>query len=215
MLVDRSLFQEKIRAGSDQLKLDLHDTQIEKLIVYLEQLHKWNKAFNLSGIRDPERMLSHHLMDSLSVLKFFNAEHIADIGTGAGLPGIPLAICQPESCFQLVDSNSKKTRFMFQTIALLGLKNVTVSHNRVQSYSAKPLCDIVTSRAFASLADFVSTGAHLLSDKPDSRMLAMKGKVPDEELAELPDNFMLHDCVLFKVPGLDADRCIIDIRKKA
>jgi len=214
MLVDKVLLQEKLLKGCGQLGLDLPEPAVDQLMFYLEQLHKWNKAFNLSGIKDPARMLSHHLMDSLSVLKYFDAGNIADIGTGAGLPGMALAICRPQSVFHLIDSNSKKTRFMFQTAAQLGLKNVRIAHSRAETYKPALSCDIVTSRAFSSLSDFVTSGAHLLNDKADSRMLAMKGKVPDEELKALGQDYYMHDCVILSVPGLDADRCIIDIRKR-
>jgi 16S rRNA (guanine527-N7)-methyltransferase len=215
MLVQAAQLQAHLASGIASLELSLPERAPELLLAYLEQLHKWNKAFNLSGIRDPEAMLSHHLLDSLSLLPYIDGKRVADIGTGAGLPGIPLAICLPDVHFILIDSNSKKTRFIFQTAALLGLRNVEVVHTRVEDYAADPAVDIVTSRAFASLTDFITACRHLLRSGPGAKLLAMKGRMPDAELLEIPDDFHLYASYGLNVPGLDAERCVLDLRPRA
>lgn len=194
-----------------QLSLSV-DTQ-QQLLAYLQQLHKWNQAYNLSGLHDLDEMLTLHIIDSLTVLPFFDGKRVADIGTGAGLPGMVLAICQPENEFFLVDSNSKKTRFMFQTAAALRLRNVHAVHARVEGYAIQPQVAIVTSRAFASLRDFVESSQHLLEES--GRLLAMKGHYPEVELAELPPGFALHASHSLQVPGTTVTRHLLDIRRIA
>lgn len=189
-------------------KLSLENQQ--KLLVYLEQLKKWNKTYNLTAITDPKKMLSHHIMDSVVVSPFILAERIADVGTGAGLPGIPLAILHPEKQFLLVDSNGKKVRFMRQVAHLLGLKNVVAKHSRVELLQEK--VDLVISRAFASLQDMISSTAHLL--EKDGEFLAMKGKVPQQEMDKLGDNVEVINTREIEVPGLIAERCLVRIKLK-
>lgn len=215
MLVNAEQLQTQLAAGIDDLGLELAEGTIDRLLQYLEQLHKWNKAINLSGIRDPELMLTHHLLDSLALLAHIDAGVVADVGTGAGLPGIPLAICLPGTRFLLIDSSSKKTRFLFQTVTLLGLRNVEVVHSRVEDYAPNPAADIVTSRAYASLADFVQSCRHLLRYGAGARLLAMKGRMPDAEIAAIPDDFYLHASHALNVPGLDAARCVLDLRPRS
>jgi 16S rRNA (guanine527-N7)-methyltransferase len=211
MLVQATQLQTRLLAGITQLGLHVPEPAPGLLLAYLEQLHKWNKAFNLSGIRDPETMLSHHLLDSLSLLPYIDGLRVADVGTGAGLPGLPLAICLPEVHFLLIDSNSKKTRFIFQTVAQLGLGNVEVVHGRVEDYAPDPVVDIVVSRAFASLSDFIGACRHLLGTK----LLAMKGRMPETELMTIPEDFHLYASYGLKVPEVEAERCVLDLRPRA
>lgn len=200
----------QLLAGLQQAKLEVSQPQAESLLGYLQLLHKWNRAYNLSGIKDIGEMLSLHVLDSLLLLPMIDGRLVADVGTGAGLPGIPLAICLPEVRFILIDSNSKKTRFIFQTCAQLGLRNVDVVHSRVQDYASAAQVDIVTSRAFASLADMVSACSHLLA--PAGKFLAMKGQEPVREIAELPANCAVTEVRRLQLPGSDAERHVIDIR---
>lgn len=200
--------------GIATLGLQIDEATCERLLAYLLQLHKWNRAFNLSGIRELDEMLALHLLDSLALLPFISAgvRHVADVGTGAGLPGFPLALCRPDCHFTLIDSNSKKTRFIFQTAALLGVRNLTVVHSRVEDYASQPQVDIVTSRAFASLADFVLACRHLVSDS--GKLLAMKGQYPAAELAALPPDFDVVAVHQLQVPGVSAQRHVLELRHR-
>lgn len=204
--------REMLVRGLDSLGLALPAVAHQRLLDYLAQLQKWNKAYNLSGIRDPHDMLVLHLLDSLAVASHLGPQEdsIADVGTGAGLPGIPLAIACPDKRFLLIDSNSKKTRFMFQTATLLGLDNVEVVHSRVQDYESDPQVAIVVSRAFASLTDFVTRCAPLL--QPDGRFLAMKGLLPEAEIAQLPPGYRVVACHPLRIPGAAVSRHLLDIR---
>ena len=204
--------EQKLAAGIAELGLTLPANAVPQLLAYLAQLHKWNKAYNLSGIRDPKQMLTLHILDSLALIPLIDADAdtIADVGTGAGLPGIPLAICLPAKRFTLIDSNSKKTRFIFQTAALLGLHNVEVVHSRAQDYESHPQVAIVTSRAYASLADFVVSCKHLLA--PQGKLLAMKGHYPEAEIPALPAHFQVAASHRLNIPGSDVNRHVLDIR---
>lgn len=207
----RSGLLDTLAAGIRQIGLVVDSSTQERLLDYLLQLHKWNQAFNLSGIKQLDDMLSLHLLDSLVLAPFIDGECIADVGTGAGLPGFPLALCFPEKHFLLIDSNSKKTRFIFQTAAMLEVKNITVIHSRVEDYASQPQVDIVTSRAFASLADFVNGCRHLLSGS--GKFLAMKGLYPTAEIAELPPGFQVSAVHKVDVPGVAAERHILEISR--
>ncbi len=203
--------REALAKAIEQLKLDVTNQQQTQLLQYLELLHKWNKSYNLSGLHDIEEMLTLHIVDSLTLLPYTKADRIADVGTGAGLPGMVLAICQPETEFFLVDSNSKKTRFIFQSAANIGLRNVHAVHARAEGYAITPQVAIVTSRAFASLRNFIESSQHMLS--PTGRMLAMKGQYPQTELAELPAGFALFASHPLQVPGTTVTRHLLDIRR--
>jgi 16S rRNA (guanine527-N7)-methyltransferase len=204
--------EKKLQAGITELNLTLPDTAQQNLLTYLQQLHKWNQAYNLSGIKNIDQMLTLHILDSLAMAPHIDGTQIADVGTGAGLPGVPLAICFPEKNFILIDSNSKKTRFIFQTASLLGLSNVNVIHKRVEDYECQQQVDIVTSRAFSSLTDFVTGSQHLLQEQ--GRFLAMKGQVPEEEITALPPEFSVKAIHPLNVPGALIKRHVIDIRRK-
>jgi 16S rRNA (guanine527-N7)-methyltransferase len=204
-------FSSKLAQAIDVLQLTITPTQQQLLLQYLVTLHKWNKAYNLSGLEKLEDMLVLHLIDSLTVLPYIQAERVADIGTGAGLPGLVLAICLPDTQFFLMDSNGKKTRFLFQAAVNLGLRNVQAIHTRVEDYAMVPQVAIVISRAFASIRNFVETSQHLLST--NGALLAMKGQYPTAEIADLPTGFALVSSHVLNVPGSTATRHLLDIRR--
>lgn len=198
--------------------LSLDAKKIFDLLNYLQELYKWNQAYNLSAIREPEEMIKRHLLDSLSILPILeekikknnDLERLIDVGSGGGLPGIPLAICLPDLHVTLLDSNGKKTRFLFQTALKLGLKNIHVINERVESYQPMEKFNVVTSRAFASLDDMVTGSQHLL--KEEGEFWAMKGVYPKDEL-EACHSVNLIDSHSLTVPELDAERNLIILRK--
>lgn len=196
--------RDKLDSGLVKLGLDLPEAVRERLIAYVELLAKWNKAINLTAVRDPAEMVTRHLLDSLAVVPHFHGQRTIDVGTGGGLPGIPLAIVYPEREFVLLDSNSKKTRFLVQARATLGLQNVTVVHERVEAFRDDDGFDCIITRAFAPVADILTGSRHLLT--PNGEFLAMKGAVPEEELAALPQGFHLLEVIALKVPGLEQEQ---------
>ncbi len=179
----------------------------EALLEFLLLLEKWNKTWNLTAVRDPLAMVPRHILDSLSIRPWLAGARIADIGSGAGLPGIPLAIAEPGRQFVLIDSAAKRTRFMTQAAATLGLANVEVVHSRAEDYRPDSGFDTVISRAFASLADFTAAAGHLCSD--GGRLLAMKGRFPGDEIAQLPANWQPAAVESLSVPGLEAERHVV------
>ena len=200
--------QLKLTAGLAGLDLALPEFQQKSLLQFIQLITKWNKAYNLTAVRDPEEMVTLHLLDSLVILPHIKSPRVADIGTGAGLPGIPLAICMPDCHFTLVDSNSKKTRFVQQAVLELQLKNVDVVHSRVELLKPQSLYSTVISRAFASMNDIVKLTEHLLAD--DGLLLAMKGQTPTQELAALATDYTV---IPLYVPGIAAERCLISMEK--
>lgn len=196
--------QALLEEGLRQLGIDLDEATRRRLIDYVLLLAKWNKAFNLTAVRDPEQMVSRHLLDSLAVAPHLSGQRIIDVGTGAGLPGIPLALAFPQREFVLLDSNSKKTRFLVQAKAALKLDNVEVVHDRVENHRPERPFDTVITRAFASLPDILKSSRHLLA--PNGSFLAMKGLVPHEELAALPAGFRVVEIIKLVVPRLDEEQ---------
>jgi 16S rRNA (guanine527-N7)-methyltransferase len=193
-----------LESGLKALNLLLKSEQIDQLLDFIELIAKWNKAYNLTAVRNNEDMTRLHVLDSLAILPHIEGKRVIDIGTGAGLPGIPLAICLPEVEFVLLDSNAKKTRFVQQAILELKLKNVSVCHSRAEDYQPEQGFDTVTTRAFASLPDIVKLTSHLLS--PNGVLLAMKGQIPEAELADINTNTTL---IPIKVPEVEAERCLV------
>lgn len=204
MANSQSQWQHQLQTGLDEMEIMLSEEQQQKLLDYLALLLKWNKAFNLTAIRDPEEMVSRQLLDSFSILKLVKGNRVLDIGTGPGLPGIPLAIALPERQFTLLDSNGKKTRFVQQAITSLGLKNANVVRERVEAFQPDIGYDTITSRAFASLAKIVQLTSHLMVDT--GRLVAMKGVDPVEERDELKMTGMTVETVRLFVPQTSGER---------
>lgn len=205
----RSTLEHPLRTGVDALALTLPADVPARLIDYLELLTRWNARFNLTAVRDPAAMVTRHLLDSLAVLPHLQGTTAADLGSGAGLPGIPLAMAAPERQWLLVDSNGKKARFLRAAVRELGLDNVRVAQQRVEAVEGR--FDCITARAFASLPDMLDWGGHLLA--PGGLWLAMKGQRPDDELAALPAGFTLEADIALVVPGLDAARRLLTLRR--
>jgi 16S rRNA (guanine527-N7)-methyltransferase len=204
--------QQELELGIKTLGLNCSTHQVEQLIAYLEMLQRWNKAYNLTAIREPIQMVRLHLLDSLAVHPFIkDAKDIIDVGTGPGLPGIPLAILNPDINFTLLDSNGKKTRFLFQAINDLSLANAREINQRVEKYQPKQLFDIVLSRAFSSISDMLTQCNHLVSDS--GCFLAMKGKKPDSELSQIAKDYKVVDLSQINVPQVDSERHLIKITK--
>lgn len=197
----------QLAAGIAALGLVLPADGEARLLAYLALLDKWNRVYNLTAVREPERMVSHHLLDSLAAVPYFGGPAVLDVGSGGGLPGIPLAIARPDLRVTLIDSIAKKTAFLLQAKTELGLANVTVATGRVEDFRPETGFDVVTSRAFSDLREFVALTRHLLN--AGGRWLAMKGLYPNEEIAVLREDVKVSaDYELF-VPGLDASRHLI------
>ncbi|OYV21923.1 MAG: Ribosomal RNA small subunit methyltransferase G [Methylococcaceae bacterium NSP1-1] len=193
-------------SGLQSLNLSQAEDKIEQLLGFIKLIEKWNKAYNLTAIRNREDMVRLHVLDSLAIVPFIEGKRVIDIGTGAGLPGIPLAIYLPEIEFVLLDSNAKKTRFVQQAILELKLKNVSVCHNRVEQYHPEKSFDTVITRAFAGLSDIVELTAHLLNK--DGVLLAMKGQIPDVSKLESAKT----ELIPVNVPGISAERCLVKVQ---
>lgn len=197
---------EELRLGIEKMGLDIDAKQQELLLKYVTLLHKWNKVYNLTAIRDPQEMVSHHLLDSLAVLPFLWPGRWLDVGCGAGLPGLVLAIVRPEWQFTLLDSNSKKTSFVQQAVIELGLKNVSVCCARVEDFQVGELFDGITSRAFTELGEFLKVTRHLMVGH--GRWAAMKGWA-EKELQNVPAGYLVEKIIPLHVPGLDAARSLV------
>ena len=197
----------RLRQGCDALGLPADSTKVGQLMDYLELLLKWNRAYNLTAVRDPLEMVTRHLLDSLAIAPHLSGQCFIDVGTGAGLPGVPMAILFPQREFHLLDSNGKKTRFLFQVKTALCLDNMTVHHARVESFKPSVRFDAVLSRAFASLQDMVAGCRHLLA--PQGCFLAMKGAYPAAELETIAGQCEVQAVYPLDVPGLDEQRHLV------
>lgn len=196
----------ELQRGIAQLEIVLSLDAQARLLQYLALLQKWNKTYNLTSIRDPQQMVSHHLLDSLAVMPYLWPGRWLDVGCGAGLPGLVLAIAQPEWQFSLLDSNSKKTSFVQQAIIELELNNASVYCQRVEDWQPAELFDGIISRAFTELGDFLGSTRHLVA--PQGRWAAMKG-VAEQELASVPDGCQIERVIPLQVPGLQAARSLV------
>ena len=195
---------EQLQQGLAQMGIVLPPAAQEKLLAYAALLYKWNKTFSLTAIREEGKAVSHHLLDSLAILPFVAGGNLLDVGSGGGMPGIPLAIACPELQVTLLDSNSKKTAFLRQAAIELGLSNVAVHCGRVEQYDPPMRFAAITSRAFAELADFVGLSRHLLAE--GGRWLAMKGVRPQDEIARLPNDVGVESVHRLIVPGVEGER---------
>jgi len=196
-----------LNKGCDEMGINVSESQQAQLIEYIQLFEKWNKAYNLSAVRNVRQMIGRHLLDSLVVAPLIEGERFIDVGTGGGLPGIPLAIMFPERNFTLLDSNGKKTRFLFQVKTQLKLDNVSVVNTRVEAFQPDDLFDGVISRAFASLLDMTTGCKHLLAD--GGRFWALKGIYPEDELSALEKNYKVSASFSLRVPGEEGERHLL------
>jgi 16S rRNA (guanine527-N7)-methyltransferase len=210
-IMERDTLHARLRGGIDQMGLTLPDAAVTRLLDYQALLERWNATYNLTAVRDPAEMVTRHLLDSLAIAPYVRGATLADLGTGAGLPGIPLAIAMPQCDVLLVDANGKKVRFLREAIRTLKLERVSAVQARVETVTGK--FDCITARAFASLADMLAWGGHLLA--PGGEWLAMKGRAPDAELDALPPGFTVRAVHALTVPGLDAERHLVVLTRVA
>lgn len=201
----------KLEQAIEQLSLPVSSDQIQKLMDFLQMLFKWNKAYNLTSVRDPEGMLYVHIIDSIAVAPLLDKKYFIDVGTGPGLPGIPLAIMHPEKSFVLLDSLGKRIRFIKQVAYELSITNIEPVQSRVEDYQPETPFDGVLSRAFASINDMVHWCHHLTDEKGE--FLALKGQYPESEIQQMPSEFNIVSSDKIDVPGLDAQRHLIRLSK--
>jgi 16S rRNA (guanine527-N7)-methyltransferase len=217
--------QQQLLEGLEELNVDINTRQLADLLSYLESFHKWNKAINLSSIRNPTEIITRHLLDSLVLVPYFKKHlekhkrymddkplRLIDVGTGGGLPGMPLAIYFPNMQVTLLDSSAKKTHFLFQTALKLGLSNITIENRRVESFNPNENFDIVISRAFASLSDMLLGTEHLLVDK--GQYWAMKGVYPRAELQSCANKVDILDSHRLKIPKCNKERHLVVLTPK-
>jgi 16S rRNA (guanine527-N7)-methyltransferase len=203
---------EQLLRDAGSLGVTLTDAAATRLIELINELARWNERYNLTGISTPREMITHHLLDSLAVNADLAGERVADVGTGAGFPGLPLAVANPQRHFTLIDSTAKKIRFVEHAAQLLELANVTALHARAEQMRPKPPFDTVVARALAPLPRLLETVAPLCG--PRTRVLAMKGKWPEAELAALPAAWRVSGSRALAVPGLNAARCVIVLSRE-
>jgi 16S rRNA (guanine527-N7)-methyltransferase len=209
---DRAALSKVLADGITDLSLDLNQKQHEQLLDYLALLFKWNSVYNLTSVRDPMQMVTHHLLDSLAAVpSFAGAVNVLDVGAGGGLPGIVLAIARPGMKVSLIDTVHKKTAFLKQVKAELELANVTVYTAKVQELQVEQKFDVITSRAFADLSDFVNWSGQLLAE--GGKFIALKGVAPPDEQERLPAEWKVSHLQPLQVPGLDAERHLVFITK--
>jgi 16S rRNA (guanine527-N7)-methyltransferase len=207
--VNRESERDLLAAGARDLSVALNPSQSDALLKLVDELELGNAQFNLTAIRDRPGMLRKHLLDSLSLQPYLRGNRVADVGTGAGFPGLPLAIVNPQRRFTLIEATGKKARFAERVALQLGCDNVQVVHGRAESYRPFELFDTVTARALSSLADFAAYAGHLCA--PGGRLLAMKGKRPEEEISALPKSFRVVAVHRLRVPGLDDERHLVEL----
>ncbi|MCA1327061.1 16S rRNA (guanine(527)-N(7))-methyltransferase RsmG [Herbaspirillum sp. alder98] len=215
---DQSAMIQALRQGAQALGLTLSEQQSQRLLDYQALLGKWNKVYNLTAVRDPSQMMTHHLLDSLAAVSAFaGASQVLDVGAGGGLPGIVLAIwaaeAEPQMRITLVDTVQKKTAFLTQVKAQLQLSNVTVLHARVEQLPVEQQYDVITSRAFAELKDFVDWSNHLLLE--GGKFIALKGVMPQQEIERLPPGWAVTAVQALQVPGLEAERHLVFMERSA
>lgn len=213
---ERHKLQSALREAASQLPLNFSPEVLEQLLDYLALLHKWNAVYNLTAVRDPSHMLTQHLLDCMATVPaFVNAQRLLDVGSGAGLPGVVIAIWArqnaPTMQVHLIDTVHKKTAFLTQVKAELGLRNVIVHTGRVEQLEMNEKCDVITSRAFAELSDFVRWSGHLLAS--GGELIALKGQAASEELERLPEEWQIIRKAAVKVPGLNAQRHLVHIAR--
>jgi 16S rRNA (guanine527-N7)-methyltransferase len=211
---DRVVIADVLKQGIKDLKLELNDGQVEKLLDYLALLNKWNSVYNLTSVRDPMQMVTLHVLDSLAAVPAFkDAKNVLDVGAGGGLPGMVLAISRPDMKVSMIDTVHKKTAFLNQVKAELELSNVTVYTKRVEQLEVKTKFDVITSRAFADLSDFVNWSGHVLAE--GGQFIALKGTAPAEERERLPEPWKVQKLEPLAVPGLEAERHLVFIKAES
>jgi len=202
-----------LEQGVEDLGIRLPPTAEQRLLDYLALMQKWNRVYSLTAIREPAKSVSHHLLDSLAVVPHLKGGPLLDVGSGPGLPGIPVAIARPDWHVTLLDSNHKKAAFLNQAVAELEVTNAEVRRERVEQWRPPMMFEVVISRAFAELADFVRLAGHLLA--PGGRLAAMKGLYPYEEIAQMPAGYRVDQVVPLAVPGVEGERHLVMIEKSA
>jgi 16S rRNA (guanine527-N7)-methyltransferase len=202
-------FLDQLQQGVETLGLNATELPLQDYLSYIDLLVQWNSAYNLTAIRDPEKMLAYHILDSLSILPFIHGNDCLDVGTGAGLPGIILAMARPDTHWTLLDGNNKKTRFVQQAVMTLSLKNVEVVCSRIEKYQPEHSFSTIVSRAFGSLADFYTCSHHLLA--PGGSLLAMKGPDPEDEISTLSTEKVTTTIIPLSVSGVTAGRTLVQI----
>ena len=208
-MAQNPVWQRQLDDGLAQMALKLDVSQRQQLLAFLALLAKWNKAFNLTAVRDEREMVSRHLLDSLSIVPSVTAQHLLDAGAGGGLPGVPLAITLPDTRFTLLDSNGKKIRFLKQCALELGLRNIDVVHSRAEAYQPRELFTQISSRAFAALDNQVNWCDHLLAG--NGEFIAMKGQYPTDEVAALGRGWQVNSFYRLAVPGVEGERNVLII----
>jgi 16S rRNA (guanine527-N7)-methyltransferase len=209
---DRNALAQVLGEGIAEMQLEVSASQQEQLLDYLALMFKWNSVYNLTSLRDPMQMVTHHLLDSLAAVPAFkSATNVLDVGAGGGLPGIVLAIVRPDMKVSMIDTVHKKTAFLTQVKAQLGLANVTVYTMRVEDLRVSDKFDVITSRAFADLSDFVNWSSHLLAEQ--GSYIALKGVAPQDEQQRLPDEWKVTGVQPLQVPRLGAERHLVLIAK--
>jgi 16S rRNA (guanine527-N7)-methyltransferase len=205
----------KLQKGLTEISLELSSDQIDQLLKYLDLMNRWNKKINLTAITDPSEQITKHLLDSFSIYSLIeerNPTAILDVGSGAGLPGIPLAIAQPDRQWHLLDNSTKRISFLRVVITQLNLQNVELINSRVEEHQSDQLYPIIVCRAFASLKEITHNANHLLT--PNGSILAMKGQYPEQEIADMPDPFAVTESHVLSVPGLMEERHLLEIQRK-